>query len=103
MNPLRLGNRNYNFLLGGGSSYKDQILKVLKSELPSSVPYKQQLIWTVQRFNFGTTKYGAIVLFIQEYGSSITCKTQDEGIQFELTIPELATDAPPRKKWLGIF
>ena len=103
MNPLKEGGRrSYNFLLSKGD-YGKQIVKSIEAELPRSSPYKQQLIWTVQRFNFGTTKYSSIILNVMEYGSALTFRTQDEGITFELTIPELATDAPPRKKWLGIF
>lgn len=103
MNTLFRGTkRDYTFSLTK-SNYTKGIIEAIKSELPDTVPYKQQLIWTVMRFDFKGSRYSQITLIVQEYGATITFRTPHEGIIYELTIPELATDAPLRKKWLGIF
>ncbi len=101
-NPMRQSQRSYNFYIRRGN-YSKAIINAIKSELPDQVSWKQQLIWTVERFDFKGSRYSQIILSIEEYGVQLTFKTQDEGIEFFLTIPELATDAPARKKWLGIF
>ena len=103
MNTLFRGTkRDYTFSLTK-SNYTKGIIEAIKSELPDTVPYKQQLIWTIKRFDFKEARYSQIILIVQEYGATLTFRTPHEGIMYELTIPELSTDAPPRKKWLGIF
>jgi hypothetical protein len=94
--------RDYIFSITN-SNYTKGIINAIKSALPDTVPYKQQLIWTVQRFDFKKSKHNQIILIVQEYGATLTFRTQDDGIMYELTIPELAIEAPLRKKWLGIF
>ncbi len=103
MNSIFRGTkRDYSFLITS-SNYTKGIIEAIKSELPDTVPYKQQLIWTVKRFDFKDGRYSQIALIVQEYGATLTFRTKDEGIMYDLTIPELATEAPPRKRWLGIF
>ena len=103
MNTIFRGaKRDYNFTLTT-KNYTKGIIEAIKTELPDTVPYKQQLIWTVMRFDFKDGRYSQITLIVQEYGATITFRTPHEGIMYDLTIPELATDAPPRKKFLGIF
>ncbi len=103
MNAIFRGTkRDYTFTLTT-SNYTKGILEAIKSGLPDTVPYKQQLIWTVQRFNFKDSRYSQITLIVQEYGATLTFRTPHDGIMYDLTIPELATDAPPRKRFLGIF
>jgi hypothetical protein len=94
--------RDYVFTITS-SNYTKGIIEAIKSGLADTVPYKQQLIWTVQRFDFKKSKHSQIILIVQEYGATLTFRTLDDGIMYELTIPELVTEAPPRKKWLGIF
>lgn len=101
MNPL-VQERNHKFHLPAGD-YKKQILRVIDTQLPDTITYKKPLIWTIEQFNFGSTKYSAIILNVQEYGATLTFRTQDRGISFELTLPELSTAPPPRKRWLGLF
>jgi hypothetical protein len=103
MNSIFRGTkRDYTFTITR-SNYTKGIIEAIKSGLSDTVPYKQQLIWTVQRFNFKGGCYSQIILIVQEYGATLTFRTKDDGIMYELTIPELATEAPPRKKWLGLF
>lgn len=102
MNPL-IQERNWKFSLPSGN-YKKQIINTIRGHLPDTVPYKQQLIWTINRFNFGNEKYFEIYIDVQEYRATLKFMTLDrDGISFTLTLPELATEPAPRKRWFGIF
>lgn len=102
MNPL-LQERNFSFNLPSGN-YKKQILKAIKDYLSDSVVYKQQLIWTIERFNFDDRKYFEILIDVEEYRAHLKFMTHDrDGISFTLTLPELATTPAPRKRWFGLF
>lgn len=103
MNTIFRGTKRDYTLYIKTSNYTKGIIEAIKSDLPDTVSYKQQLIWTVQRFNFKDVRHSQIILIVQEYGATLTFRTSHDGIMYELTIPELATDAPPRKKFLGIF
>ncbi len=93
--------RNYSFFIKSGN-YTKNIVAAIQRELPST-EWKEHLIWTVQRFDFKESKYSKIDLIVVEYGIKLTFRTNDEGTSFELTIPELVTTPPKRKKFLGLF
>jgi hypothetical protein len=101
-NPMRQGNRQHTFYIKSGN-YAKHMQTAIKSELSDELPWKEQLIWTISKFDFKGSKYSQITLIVQEFGSQLTFRTPDDGIAYILTVPELADTAPPRKKWLGIF
>lgn len=100
-NPLRSTAKNFSFVIKSGN-YTKNIINAIKRELPQT-DWKDQLIWTVERFNFKDAKHSQIHLIVVEYGVRLTFRTADDGTTFELTIPELATTPPTRKKFLGLF
>ena len=100
-NPLRSGPKSFSFAIKSGN-YTKNIVNAIKNELPQT-EWKDPLIWTVQRFDFKESRYSQIHLIVVEYGIRLTFRTPDDGILFELTLPELAQGPAPRKKFLGLF
>lgn len=100
-NPLRASPKSFSFSIKSGN-YTKNIINAIKKELPE-IEWKESLIWTVRQFDFKESRYSQIIFIVQEYGVKLTFRCPDDGISFELTIPELVQELPPRKKFLGIF
>lgn len=96
-NPMRQGNRNYTFYIKSGN-YTKYMQAAIQAELPNNIPWKQNLLWTISKFDFKGSKYSQITLIVQEYGSQLTFRTPDDGIAFILTVPELVDAPPPKTK-----